>query len=116
VDWCFQIALVLFSIFFLMNEVTQLFDDGLGYFTSVWNYVDFTPPILTITIVIFHILDGVMTINPIGIAVIFSVAVFFMWLKLLYFLRIFEHTGYLIRMIIEVVADMRFFLLILFVA
>jgi len=50
------------------------------------------------------------------IAVIFSVAVFFMWLKLLYFLRIFEDTGYLIRMIIEVVADMRFFLLILFVA
>lgn len=37
----------------------------------------------------------------------------FVWLKLLYFLRIFEETGYLIRIIIQVCADMRFFLLIL---
>ena len=35
------------------------------------------------------------------------------WLKLLYFLRIFESTGYLIRMIIQVCVDMRYFLLIL---
>ena len=37
----------------------------------------------------------------------------FVWLKLLYFLRIFEETGYLIRIIIQVCADMRFFLLVL---
>jgi hypothetical protein len=35
------------------------------------------------------------------------------WLKLLYFLRIFKQTGYLIRIIIEVIKDMRSFLLIL---
>jgi hypothetical protein len=35
------------------------------------------------------------------------------WLKLLYFLRIFKSTGYLIRIIIEVIKDMRSFLLIL---
>jgi hypothetical protein len=36
-----------------------------------------------------------------------------MWLKFLYFLRIFQKTGYLIRIIVEVVIDMRHFLLIL---
>ena len=36
-----------------------------------------------------------------------------MWLKLLYFLRIFEPTGYLVMIIIEVIIDMRYFLLIL---
>lgn len=35
------------------------------------------------------------------------------WLKMLYFLRIFKTTGYLIRIIIEVVVDMRHFLFIL---
>ena len=35
------------------------------------------------------------------------------WLKLLYFMRIFESTGYLIRIIIQVCIDMRHFLLIL---
>ena len=38
-----------------------------------------------------------------------------MWLKLLYFLRIFKNTGYLIRMIIEVIYDMRSFLLVLLI-
>lgn len=36
-----------------------------------------------------------------------------LWLKFLYFLRIFAATGYLIRIIIAVVVDMRNFLLIL---
>ena len=37
----------------------------------------------------------------------------FIWLKFLYFLRIFESTGYLIRIIIQVVIDMRHFLFVL---
>jgi hypothetical protein len=39
-----------------------------------------------------------------------------MWLKLLYFLRIFKQTGYLIRMIMTVIVDMRHFFLVLFIA
>ena len=36
-----------------------------------------------------------------------------LWLKMLYFLRIFKTTGYLVRIIIEVIVDMRHFLFIL---
>lgn len=36
-----------------------------------------------------------------------------LWLKLLYFLRFFASTGYLIRIILEVVNEMKFFLFIL---
>lgn len=38
-----------------------------------------------------------------------------MWIKLLYFLRIFRSTGYLIRMIVEVLSDMGIFLLVLLI-
>lgn len=38
-----------------------------------------------------------------------------MWFKLLYFLRIFKNTGYLIRMIVEVIYDMRHFFLVLLI-
>jgi len=44
-----------------------------------------------------------------------SVTTFFMWLKLLYFMRIFKNTGYLIRMIITVIYDMGSFLLVLLI-
>ena len=39
----------------------------------------------------------------------------FLWFKFLYFLRIFKQTGYLIRMILDVVFSMRIFLLVLFI-
>mmetsp|Transcript_19002 Transcript_19002/g.13799 ORF Transcript_19002/g.13799 Transcript_19002/m.13799 type:complete len:251 (+) Transcript_19002:4679-5431(+) len=38
-----------------------------------------------------------------------------MWLKLMYFLRIFENTGYLVRMIIVVIVDMKSFLIVLMI-
>jgi hypothetical protein len=38
-----------------------------------------------------------------------------MWLKVLYFLRIFEKFAYLIRMIVQVFYDMITFLVVLFV-
>ena len=38
-----------------------------------------------------------------------------MWLKLLYFLRIFKSTGYLVRMVTDVLWGMKTFLLILFI-
>jgi hypothetical protein len=38
-----------------------------------------------------------------------------MWIKVLYFLRIFKTTGYLIRMIISVATGMRTFILIVVV-
>jgi len=38
-----------------------------------------------------------------------------MWFKILYFLRIFKPTGYLIRMIFTVIYDMRFFFLVLLI-
>lgn len=39
-----------------------------------------------------------------------------MWFKLLYFMRLFKNTGYLIRMVLEVIYGMRVFLLFLLIA
>lgn len=44
-----------------------------------------------------------------------AVASLMMWAKLLYFLRLFEQTGYLVRTITTVIYEMRIFLLILFI-
>lgn len=46
---------------------------------------------------------------------ILAISTFFMWLKLLYIMRIFKKTGYLIRMIVEVIYDMGVFLLLLLI-
>jgi hypothetical protein len=45
-----------------------------------------------------------------------ALTTFFIWFKLLYFMRIFKDTGYLIRMISTVMIDMRHFLFVLLIA
>jgi hypothetical protein len=48
--------------------------------------------------------------------VVISITSWFMWIKCLYFLRIYDSTGYLIRMIVDVIYDMRIFIMVLAIA
>lgn len=100
-------TLLLSSCYVLTFELYQLYKNGLAYFFEVWNYLDFLPPVL---ILVFMELDTTgyfiekdpngELINLTTKAIMQAVMSLFIWLKLLYFLRIFESTGYLIRIII----------------
>lgn len=70
--------------------------------------MDLTSLILNAIIVGFNIADYSVKDST----AIASVAVILMWFKAFYFLRAFEQTSYLIRMIIEIVWDVRWFFLI----
>eukprot|EP00347_Sterkiella_histriomuscorum_P010355 403376619 len=112
--------LYVFSIYFLFNESRQIINQGFRYLLSAWNYTDLLPPVFIITVISLHIVIYLKEKNDSAydpnnfIETIHSVASLLMWAKLLYFLRIFYSTGYLIRMISNVVWDMKIFLLILF--
>ncbi len=54
--------------------------------------------------------------DPINLRPLGSVTVLLMWLKLLYFLRLFLPTLYMIRMIIEVFYDMYTFVVVMVLA
>lgn len=120
--------MVAFSLYFLQKETQQLMKEKLGYFSSIWNFMDIVIPVFTILYCIleqfgvFNIqttveIDGEMITVQKYVTLQASLQAtlsLFIWMKFLYFLRIFKQSGYLIRIIIEVVKDMRFFLLILF--
>ncbi|CDW84531.1 wd-40 repeat protein [Stylonychia lemnae] len=119
-DKVLSAILYVFSIYFLVNEVRQILNQGFTYMISVWNYTDILPPIFIITVVSLHLIvyykskdDESYDPNNF-IETIHSIACLLMWAKFLYFLRIFYSTGYLIRMLSNVVWDMKVFLLILF--
>jgi hypothetical protein len=114
-------------------------NEGRGYLSSFWNYLDIIPPFalaIFLPLELFGLFDyreaaqaylseqyirgqlgqtipdpteGVRTLE----AILQSVISLILWLKLLYFLRIFKSTGYYIRTIVEVVKDMRYFLMML---
>ncbi|CDW75557.1 wd-40 repeat protein [Stylonychia lemnae] len=109
--------LYLFSIYFLSNEIRQFYVTGIDYLSSVWNYSDILPPILIIVVVSLKLNTYYNEdYEPNNfIYTVHSVATLLMWIKLLYFLRIFRSTGYLVRTLTDVIYDMKVFLLILFI-
>ena len=66
------------------------------YFLSFWNYLDLISISLKISFIALDLSDTESTkVRPLS-----SVAVFFMWLKLFYFMRLFKPTATFIRMIV----------------
>mmetsp|Transcript_18667 Transcript_18667/g.13530 ORF Transcript_18667/g.13530 Transcript_18667/m.13530 type:complete len:145 (+) Transcript_18667:1114-1548(+) len=47
-----------------------------------------------------------------SIRVLYSIASFFVWMRAIYFFRMIRSTGYFVKMVFEVVADLKNFLLI----
>lgn len=96
----FDIMLILLSLFFLGQELVQITEDFFDYWKDVWNYFDWIPPLLIIGMCVW---DQWQIINRLEenewqIA-IQAVATLMIWLKFLYYLRIFKATSSLIRMI-----------------
>jgi hypothetical protein len=95
--WLVNIGLlIVLSIYFIKNEVNQIMNSGLKYLLEPWNYIDMVPPVVVLWIAVINSL-GIDTSEE---GILKSVGSLFMWLKLLYFLRIYKTTGYLIRMIV----------------
>jgi hypothetical protein len=92
------LVLFAFSAYFIWREITQIMISRLSYFKDLWNYVDFTPPLVVMIIAFINIIG----INTKWESVFKSIGSLFMWLKMLYFLRIYKKTGYQIRMISKV--------------
>jgi hypothetical protein len=114
----FMIIMLTEAAYFISIEIYQLYKNGLSYFTSVWNYLDLIPPILLFVFIplaiqgTFDSIDGVKQNQTLEASLQATMSLT-LWLKFLYFLRIFESFGYLIKIIISVCAEMRYFLLIL---
>ena len=82
------------------------------YLKDFWNWLDIASLGLNLTYLVRDIVDA----DPHNNRVISSLAALLMWLKLLYFLRLFAPTAALIRMIVEICKDMFVFTIIYFIA
>jgi hypothetical protein len=80
--------------------------------SSFWNLIDLTSTILVIIFVIMDLTEA----DYFDGRNLASVTVFFLWVKMFYFLRIFHPTAAFIRMITEVIKDMWIFTFMLIVA
>lgn len=104
-DLFFVSVVLAFIAFFMLFECKQIYLQKRAYFESLWNNVDILSFALNLTFVTCDIcnLDTTIT-RPIG-----SVAVWLMWVKLFYFLRLFRITAPIVRMLMQILKDMGIF-------
>lgn len=104
--------ILLFNLFWAYVEIKQMFFHGLEYIHSFWNMLDLFSVIMNTAVVIMDFTDvSFSNINRIS-----AISVLVLYFKLFYFLRIFFATAYLVRMIIEIIKDMKFFVGVLMIA
>lgn len=106
------IVLLVFIAYFMLIESMQIVSQKLSYFKSFWNLIDLTSLLFNLIILIMD-LAGMYDRD---LTTLMSIAVLIVWLKLFYFGRIFLATAAMIRMVIEIIYDMKYFLLILLLA
>lgn len=98
----------------MKREYKQIRNDVSGYFLEVWNIIDITSILLNlwVFIMIFWDLHCSASDEPFTIERIRSRAaasIFFMWIKVFYWMRLFRSSGYYITLILQTISDIQIF-------
>ena len=111
-DIFFIVTVLVLMTYFIITEIYSIILEGLDYFKDVWNYLD----IISWSLNIAFIACDLNGINPLKVRPLGIMAVAVIWMKLFYFLRLFNPTSAMIRMISEVAKDIRPFGTVVFLA
>jgi hypothetical protein len=112
VMWLLNVVALLGILSYLyFTEMKQVINNPGDYFQDFWNMADMINYTMCTSVIILDSIGAHITlIRPIA-----SICVIILWIKLFYFLRVFESTSRLIRMIIEIVNDMKNFMVVLII-
>ena len=106
---------MLFTMYFLCNEIKQLGNQSIiAFISNMWNIIDVIPLILVTTSVVITFINPENALNAlIWQRYLNSISSFFLWAKLFYFFRIFRSFSHMIKTMVTVLADMRYFNILL---
>jgi hypothetical protein len=98
---------------FLIREIFNIVRFGVrDYFRfEKWNIID----ILCLSVIFTGLIAEAVGADFRAVHEIFSIGALLLWIKSLYYMRIFRTTAGFIRMVTEVIYDIRYFLFIIFV-
>ena len=104
---------VALTCYFAYFEVYVCFRDGLSYFTDIFNYLEWSSFFLNL-----YLVYSTCSVDPeeegdrTTIRGLCAFAVVLMWLKAFYWMRIFTPTSFYVRLIVETLYDIRYFLIL----
>lgn len=116
VSTIFDIFLIIYFVIIFFSLMKKMKQISLKFFISVWNMVDvFLCFVVVASCVIDMIQMGQQDLEMTGPKIIYSYAMFFLWIRIISFFRGFDETGFLLRLIFQVILDIRYFLLFILI-
>ena len=85
-------------------------DEGISYINSFWNWLD----CLSYSLVFLSVIDQNLSEDGAENHIMYAFTIIFLWFNVLSFLRPYHWSGPLIRMVVQIVIDLRMFMLIMF--
>ena len=105
-DFVFCIILIFLILCFAFIEIIQMLYLKVEYFKKFWNIIDIASVILNM----FCVITDFAGLNSIKHIPVLACSVLIMWLKLVYFGRMFLSTAWMVRMKIQVIWDLKWFM------
>ena len=97
-------------VIFLLQEFREMCDEGISYINSFWNWLD----CLSYSLVFLSVIDQNLSEDGAENHIMYAFTIIFLWFNVLSFLRPYHWSGPLIRMVVQIVIDLRMFMLIMF--
>jgi hypothetical protein len=108
-----KILIIVLSVYFIGIEIMQMMSSGWSYLHDKWNLLNFASYSFNLAILLVYI-SGT-DYDTLNLAYASSFACFIMWGQVFYWMRLFEKTSFYVKMIIETMYDIRYFLIMLLV-
>lgn len=109
---------ILFWLFFARIELVQLIEDPREYLMDYWNCCDLVSILLNAALmgmVDTCLLAEKQLVNVVTVRTVGSLAMFFLWIKVFYWGRLFKSTAHFITLIVTTCCDIRTFVVMLFI-
>ena len=110
-----EICIITYFTYYALREILQMKNSGFSaYFSSPWNICDLILIPLTIAGASLDIYQISLKYSYISSEkIIYSVTLLIFWGRILSYSRAFEGTGFMIRLVIQVILDMKYFLFLI---
>ena len=112
---CFlDLTLLVYIISYIWAEIQEFREVKLDYLTSLYNWIDVFLIVFTIGALALDFMYMFSIIDDVSVLQIFiSISIFSFWMRVISFLRGIEGTSFMINLIVQVVKDIKYFLLLM---
>ena len=105
---------LLYFLFYVYRELSQIMLLKKSYFNDFWNFIDILVLLGAFASLILDLIYIGETNDVFALKIITAITFLFLWMRILSYSRGFKGTGFLVRLVKQTIVDMRYFLLVIF--